>query len=164
MKAMLLAVLMLAPQAVAAQDLPFSMNRTLACLDGAAGPDARRACVGLSADSCIDTPAGGSTVGMAGCLDAERQYWDDRLNASYRALRARERASDADMAGTFGHVPLAPALRDMQRAWIGFRDATCAFEAAQWAGGTGQGPATLGCLLRMTGEQTLYLEQMLEVY
>jgi len=53
----------------------------------------------------------------------------------------------------------AEALRDMQRAWIAFRDATCTYEASQWSGGTGQGPAYEGCVMRMTAEQTLYLER-----
>ena len=46
----------------------------------------------------------------------------------------------------------------MQRAWIEYRDATCAYEAAQWGGGTGAGPAFAGCLMRLTAEQALYLE------
>ena len=46
----------------------------------------------------------------------------------------------------------------MQRAWIGWRDATCDYERAQWGGGTGGGPATVACLMRLTGEQALYLE------
>ncbi len=101
---------------------------------------------------------------MGGCLDYELSYWDDRLNASYRALRAKERASDADWAGSPGAVSKADALRDMQRAWIPLRDATCDYERSQWGGGTGGGPATLACLLRMTGGQTLYLEQMMVSY
>ncbi|MFT5363966.1 MAG: hypothetical protein ACI9VX_001592 [Dinoroseobacter sp.] len=46
----------------------------------------------------------------------------------------------------------------MQRAWIEYRDATCSYEAAQWGGGTGAGPAFAGCLTRLTAEQALYLE------
>jgi uncharacterized protein YecT (DUF1311 family) len=44
--------------------------------------------------------------------------------------------------------PVAEALRDMQRAWIAYRDASCDYERAQWGGGTGGGPATAGCLMR----------------
>jgi uncharacterized protein YecT (DUF1311 family) len=46
----------------------------------------------------------------------------------------------------------------MQRAWIGYRDAACDYERAQWGGGSGGGPATAGCLMRLTGEQALALE------
>ena len=50
------------------------------------------------------------------------------------------------------------------KRWIGYRDATCDYERSQWGGGTGGGPATLGCLMRLTGEQTLYLEQIMVEY
>ena len=82
-----------------AQDLVFDMRHTLACLQEAVGTDQQRRCVGASANACMGAnSAGGSTVGMGGCLDFELGYWDDRLNASYKALRARERASDTSAA------------------------------------------------------------------
>ncbi|MDJ0827530.1 MAG: DUF1311 domain-containing protein [Rhodobacter sp.] len=151
--------LALAAQSAAAQDLVFTIGHTLDCLDRAVTVDDQRTCVGTSAGVCMSaTDMGSTTIGMSGCLDRELSYWDDRLNASYRALRTQERAEDAEMSGLPGAASQADALRDMQRAWIAFRDATCDYERAQWGGGTGGGPATVGCLMRMTGEQTLYLE------
>lgn len=145
----------------AAQELSFDIRHTRACLDRAgADAEGQRACVGTSANRCMDaTPMGSTTVGMGGCIDRELQWWDARLNAAYQRLMARERADDAQFQGMASVPPKAPALRDMQRAWIPFRDATCAYERSWWGGGTGGGPATLGCLLRMTAEQTLYLEK-----
>jgi uncharacterized protein YecT (DUF1311 family) len=145
----------------AAQDLVFDMGATLSCLDRtSAGRDGRE-CIGRSADACmVATPGGSSTIGMGGCLDRELSYWDERLNASYSDLRASERSDDASYGGSAGYVSKADALRDMQRAWIAFRDATCDYERAQWGGGTGGGPATVACLMYMTGEQTLYLESV----
>ena len=49
----------------------------------------------------------------------------------------------------------------MQRAWIGYRDAACAYEASQWGGGTGAGPAAVGCMMTLTGRQALALEEKL---
>ncbi len=142
----------------AAQDLVFDIGPTLSCLAGTEDYDLRHACIGEAANRCMEaTPGGYSTVGMSGCIDAELQYWDARLNASYQELMAQERADDAELAGTSAPAK-APRLRDTQRAWIPFRDATCDYERSQWGGGTGGGPATVGCLLRMTAEQTLYLE------
>ena len=103
--------------------------------------------------------SGGSTVGMGGCLSKELDWWDARLNAAYGALMKREKADDAEYGGE-GIPAKAPALRAMQRAWIAWRDATCDYERSQWGGGTGGGPATVGCLMRLTGEQALYLEDM----
>ena len=110
----------------------------------------------------MDTPGGSSTVGMGYCLSQELDLWDARLNETYRALLTVERALDAETATLGASVPpRASALRDMQRAWIGFRDATCVYEYAQWGGGTGGGPANTSCLLRLTALQALELERRL---
>ena len=113
------------------------------------------ACVGRAAEACMAaTPGGESTVGMNGCLDAERAWWDDLLNREY--ARLREEA---------GRVPPGPdgyrledGLRDMQRAWIAFRDAACGFRAAIYAGGTIQSTVTYDCHLRETARQALSLQ------
>jgi uncharacterized protein YecT (DUF1311 family) len=146
--------LMLVASPLAAQDLVFSPAQTQACLRSGGG----EGCIGRSAEACIEnTPGGYSTVAMGGCLSMELDYWDDLLNATYRRALARARKSDVDNAG-FGPSQ-QEALRQMQRAWIPFRDATCDFERSQWGGGTGQGPAGAECLMRVTAEQTFYLDR-----
>ncbi|WP_371157774.1 lysozyme inhibitor LprI family protein [Jannaschia sp. 2305UL9-9] len=144
----------------AAQDLIFSAQPTESCLSIASDPGR---CIGASADQCMtETPGGETTVGMGGCLWAEAQYWDTRLNRAYTGLRALEQQADADDA-SYGLTTAsrADALRDMQRAWIAFRDATCAYEATQWGGGTGAGPASNACWMMQTGRQALVLEARL---
>ena len=72
---------------------------------------------------------------------------------------ARHEAGDAELKAEGLDVPpVAEALRAMQRAWIAYRDASCDYERAQWAGGTGGGPATAACLMRHTGVKALELE------
>ena len=147
----------------AAQDLAFSPEATEACLMGAADVPAKEACIGMAAGVCIDTPDGYTTVGMGFCLGYERDWWDARLNAAYGKLMAQEKATMKDMADFGAHVPdTVAALRDMQRAWIGWRDASCAYEASTWGGGTGGGPANAGCVMDLTGRQALALEARLE--
>lgn len=139
-------------------ELPFSPGETEACLRQAAGP-AREICVGLSAAACMETPDGYTTVGMSICLGSEFEYWDGRLNAAYRALLESDGRTDAEMADIGSAAPpLVPALREMQRAWIAFRDAACAYERAQWGGGTGGGPASTHCAMTITARQALALE------
>lgn len=142
----------------AAQDVVFDPEMTEQCL-GIVAEDEQRSCIGRSASDCMkETEGGESTVGMGGCLEAELTYWDDRLNAEYARLQAETERRDAELAELESTGPrIAPTLREMQRQWIAFRDATCDFERAQWGGGTGGGPATLACLMRLTGEQALYL-------
>lgn len=144
----------------AAGDLVFGPEATEACLRSGQGA----ACIGASANMCMEvTPGGGSTAGMGGCLDRELQYWDARLNAAYTVAMRRARAVDAEMKDLGSSAPpQAPAMRAMQRAWIGFRDAKCDFVRSEWGGGTGGGPATIACLMEETGRQALFLERRAE--
>ena len=147
----------------AAQDILFEERHTVACLQEAVSEEEIIACAGASATVCMEaTPEGGSTIGMSACIGREFDWWDERLNAVYQELRAAERAEDEEMADLPGAPNQVEALRQMQLAWVNFRDATCAYERAQWGGGTGGGPATMACLMRMTAEQTIYLEQVSE--
>ncbi|MEM8632133.1 MAG: lysozyme inhibitor LprI family protein [Pseudomonadota bacterium] len=149
------------PAAAAAQNLPFSPAETESCLLGVEG-NARLDCVGKSAQACIDTPDGYTTAGMSFCLGFERDYWDARLNAAYWPLMALEEQSDAELTELGSAAPKsAPALRDMQRAWIAFRDSACFYEVTQWGGGTGAGPASANCEMIQTARQALALEDRL---
>ncbi len=143
-------------QTAQAQDLVFDTTGLAACF---ATADDKRDCIGMAADACMEASEYGySTVGMGGCLDKEFAWWDTQLNHNYQALMALEKADDAEMAGDGFNAPKkADALRAMQRAWIPFRDATCDYEMSQWGGGTGGGPAVIGCMMRLSAEQTIYL-------
>jgi len=160
-KSLTLAALLLATS-VTAQQLRYSDAASDGCVAQALTPEQQSECIGVSANLCMGaTLDGGTTIGMMQCLDNERDYWDARLNRSYQQARAAAKAQDAEMADIDSSAPqTAPALRDMQRAWIAYRDATCDFEQSQWGGGSGGGPAVLSCLLRMTGAQSVYLEQV----
>jgi uncharacterized protein YecT (DUF1311 family) len=155
LKRTLIAAILASPVTpLAAQGLTFSTETTASCLANASDMAGQMACIGASANACMeDTPGGSSTVAMSGCLDRELQYWDAKLNENYASALRRARDADGDTDG----APSATALREMQRAWIPFRDATCDYERSQWGGGTGGGPATYSCLMRLTGQQALYL-------
>jgi len=159
-----LAVLALVvPLPVVAQELPFSTAETETCLAQIDGTLGRDICVGLSAAACINTPDGYTTVGMVDCLGREVDYWDGRLNAAYGSLIETEKQIDAELDEIGSAAPkLAPALREMQRTWIGFRDATCTYEVTQWGGGTGGGPAFQDCQMRLTARQAMSLEDRLK--
>ncbi|WP_316013807.1 lysozyme inhibitor LprI family protein [Roseobacter sp. HKCCA0434] len=144
--------------AAPAQDLTYPDGFVADCLtDAGTDRDAQRSCIGEASSRCMrDTPGGHSTVAMGGCTDRELSEWDQLLNSEYsRLVDAAERR---DAGRNDGATPLEDALRAMQREWIAFRDARCAFEAVQWDGGTGQGPAALACLMDETAEQALDLK------
>ncbi|MBD3678125.1 MAG: DUF1311 domain-containing protein [Rhodobacteraceae bacterium] len=147
--------------AASAQDMTFSPAATEECL---AESGDRNGCVGQSAELCMeDSPGGYSTMGMNACIRLELEYWDDRLNVAYGELMAQEKTMDAELAADGTQVSsVAEALREMQRAWIPFRDASCAYERARWTNGSGAGPAEASCLMVMTGRQALALEDWME--
>lgn len=139
----------------AAQDLIYSDEASVTCVNSAPNGEARLACLGTSAQACMRaTDAGGVTVGMVGCLDREYDLWDRVLNQNYQIAMQKAQAADAE--NRYG-PRIAESLRDMQRAWIPYRDAKCAFLESHWGGGTGGGPALIGCLMRETGKQALFL-------
>lgn len=145
-----------------AQDTDFDPATSAQCVQNASEFSDKRLCIGKSADVCMGGDGGSTTVGMGYCLQSEAEYWDGRLNDAYKPLMASEKANDAEMAEIGATVPkTAEALRDMQRAWIAYRDAACLYEYAQWGGGTGGGPASAGCIMQLTGEQALKLEARL---
>lgn len=149
----LIAAAMLLPVSAMAQELVFDIAPVEACIRAGGG----ESCAGKAAERCIEaTPGGYSTIAMSGCTDRERAHWDGWLNIVYQQLYAKLAVQDAQAPS---HAPKqAEALRDMQRAWIAFRDAKCGFEAAQWGGGTGAGPASVNCHLHETARQMLYLQ------
>jgi len=65
---------------------------------------------------------------------------------------------DADGAGRFGY---AAATLASQRAWLAFRDAQCAIEGGEYAGGSMQPMVRSGCLARLTRERTAQLKDMM---
>ncbi len=150
----------LAAPAATSQELVFDEEATAACVAVQQDDLARQRCVGRSANACMELTDGGmSTVGMAGCLDREWSYWDMRLNAAYATVRTQARAMDREIAEYSPEAAKqADALRDMQRVWIVFRDRFCDYERSLWGGGTGGGPASIGCLMQETARQALYLE------
>lgn len=142
-----------------AQDLVFDESLVSACLAAADVDPAGRSCVGQAAEACTEmTPGGLSNAGIGRCTNAELQVWDDALNAIYKEIRASAEQNDKDLDELGSAAPRqVPALRDMQRAWIAYRDQRCAYEASLWGGGSGAGPAAISCALALTAEQALYL-------
>jgi uncharacterized protein YecT (DUF1311 family) len=160
-RAVALAALLM-PATAHAQDPQFDPGATASCLETAHNLPTKKQCIGTSANICMDSHGGSSTVGMGFCIRSEADYWDGRLNAAYQNLMAREKADDAEMEEIGATAPKkAEALRAMQRAWIPFRDAACEYEYSQWGGGTGGGPAHAACVMQLTGEQALELEARL---
>lgn len=101
-------------------------------------------CIGIVSGPCLDKAADPSTAGMVACVARERAVWDDILNETYNRLRAK--LDDEQQQ----------KLRDMQRAWIAARDATCGFYWDFYQG-TMASPMSAGCVNKETAERALFL-------
>lgn len=94
--------------------------------------------------TCMDN-AGGVTINMLECLDAETKLQDKRLNIAYREAMGQ----------------LSPErkkqLQQAQRAWINYRDANCNFYADPEGGSMARLSAS-DCLMSETASRAKELE------
>ena len=94
---------------------------------------------------CMDTA--NTTADMVSCNAKEAKVQDKRLNTAYKtALTAQEGARKQQ-------------LQDVQRLWIKYRDANCAF-AGSATGGTIDQVNGSGCVLDMTQTRAQELEDL----
>lgn len=96
--------------------------------------------------ACIDK-SGGVTSEMLECADIELKAQDQRLNTAYRELSSNLNAKRRG------------ELQDVQRLWIRFRDANCAFYVDP-EGGTAATLAGSSCVLQMTASRAKELEDL----
>jgi uncharacterized protein YecT (DUF1311 family) len=93
----------------------------------------------------MERPEGQSNVGTADCYRLEGAIWDDLLNENYKNL-----AADLD-------EEQKAKLREMQRAWIAYRDSTCGFYYTKIQG-TMAGPIGAACAARETARRAVLLK------
>ena len=156
MRKTLAAALILLGLPASAQDASYDPAILPACLE--AQKDQPDSCIGKASDKCQQGDDGGTTVGMGSCLRGEMDQWDGHLNAAYDAVLVQSEAVDAEMKELgSAPAPQAPALHEMRRAWIAFRDAACNYEASRWGGGSGAGPAATACAMELTARQAIRL-------
>jgi uncharacterized protein YecT (DUF1311 family) len=94
---------------------------------------------------CMDSA--NTTVDMVKCNTQQTKVQDTRLNTAYKtALAAQEGARKQQ-------------LQDVQRLWIKYRDANCAFAGSATGGSIDQVNGT-GCVLDMTQTRAQELEDL----
>ncbi|WP_333684302.1 lysozyme inhibitor LprI family protein [Pontibaca methylaminivorans] len=123
------------------------------CLASASSEGERSDCAGAGQESCLAFVAARhpdlSVIDrQLGCLDAEQQAWDTKLQSTYDALKSTEAERGNERAA---------ALIAMERAWIAFRDSRCAYDKVTNGHGTGGILAEPTCRLRETARQTALL-------
>src|SRR5215470_17449379 len=104
----------------------------------------RRCLFNLVATPCTKRPEARSTAGTADCFRHEQAIWDDLLNENFKSLNG-----DLD-------EQQKTKARDMQRAWIAYRDTTCTFYYDKIQG-TMATSMTAACEARETARRALLL-------
>jgi uncharacterized protein YecT (DUF1311 family) len=158
-RAALVTLLLVPALPTAAQDAEAALEAVRLCMATTPEEETRGACLGIYAQRCMAEEGGSSTAGMAACTDAETAAWDRLLNESYAALviAAKRLALRAEEAGD--PVPDHEGLlREAQRAWIAFRDADCAQEAAIWGEGSMARIAGAYCMLERAAARVFELQ------
>ena len=112
-------------------------------------------CVGGWSTPCTETPGGGSTRGLSGCLAQELEAWESVRSAVHARLLDAARTYDEDPVD--GAPPVGASLVAAKAAWEAHRDAQCTYEWSEYAGGTMRGIVAVSCRLQLTADRCAYL-------
>jgi uncharacterized protein YecT (DUF1311 family) len=99
---------------------------------------------------CND-PKEGSTLSESCALQQELEGLDFELNDIYKKLLLQWKSTDFKNERT--------GLVASQRAWISYRDTTCAFEQAVYGGIVSISYSR--CVVRVVGQRVAYLKELL---
>ena len=143
--ALILALLVTAPAFAEEKPNPKDAATIEKCITSKTGRHwAWEQCIGIISEPCTKDEASMPPSEVIACEERERLVWDAILNKSYQALL---KALEEDQQ---------KKLREMQRAWIAWRDKNCDF-LYDYFQGTMANPMIAACLSRATGMQALYL-------
>ncbi|KAF2409935.1 lysozyme inhibitor LprI family protein [Pseudomonas antarctica] len=120
--------------------VPFAASALLLAFCGSAA-----AAENAALKKCMD--GANTTADMVNCNAKEAKVQDERLNKAYKTALA---AQEGDRK---------QKLQDVQRLWLKYRDANCAF-AGSATGGTIDQVNGSGCLLDMTQTRAQELEDL----
>jgi uncharacterized protein YecT (DUF1311 family) len=99
---------------------------------------------------------------MNACAEEDWLAADEYLNEAYMVAMEAMKDIDADLPKAEQGAALN--LRNGQRAWITYRDATCAAEGYAMHGGSAEPLLIFGCYARLTAVRSEELQNMVESY
>lgn len=106
----------------------------------------------------VDCANATAQVEMTACAEQDWKAADAKLNAAYKEAMAAMKQTDQQLDPADQGAALA--LRDAQRAWVGFRDATCAAEGWAYHGGSAEPMVIYACRARVTQSRAEELVNM----
>lgn len=99
---------------------------------------------------------------MNACAEEDWLAADEYLNEAYSVAMEAMKDIDADLPKA--EQGAAVHLRNGQRAWITYRDATCAAEGYAMHGGSAEPLLIYGCYARLTAVRSEELQNMVQAY
>jgi uncharacterized protein YecT (DUF1311 family) len=106
-------------------------------------------CIGVAADACLGKGENLSVHDMIDCHGEEADVWDERLNRDYQALMKALKS------------PAKERVRDLESAWIDFREKKCAYRQMEDEGMVGM-IQNIHCYKVETARQALFLAAILD--
>ncbi|MBN2905590.1 MAG: DUF1311 domain-containing protein [Rhodobacteraceae bacterium] len=150
------------PLPAMAQEVNFSPDATLACMEKQRLPGADDTCIGESARVCFQSIKNPSNSDIAACMAAETEYWKGRMDTAYEAMLKQAELADAEFAKNPKSkvVPfkLTEDLDLQQQKWAEWREIRCAVEAMMRRGTPYTMTAAASCTMKRVGEQAMFLE------
>jgi len=118
-------------------------ERVLSCVEAAADDrNALRACVGASANPCIDEE-GESTMAYVLCFSSEAETWRGLMDAAMARVSAEQTERDPQR------------LSRATSAWETWMETECEYWAWQEGGGSGEQVERASCALGLTAERAI---------
>jgi uncharacterized protein YecT (DUF1311 family) len=106
----------------------------------------------------VDCANATAQVEMTACAEQDWKAADAKLNTAYKQAMGVMKQTDQQLDP--GDQGAALALRDAQRAWVTFRDATCAAEGWAYHGGSAEPMVIYACRARVTQSRADELNNM----
>ncbi|TCP58655.1 uncharacterized protein DUF1311 [Rhodovulum bhavnagarense] len=152
----------LAAAPAAAQEVKFSPDATLDCMEKQRLPGADDTCIGESARVCFQRMKNPSNSDIAACMGKESEYWKGRLDTAYGRMVELAKVADAEFEKTAKSkdIPfsLVEDLAIQQEKWGDWREIRCAVEAMMRRGTPYTMTAAASCTMKRMGEQALFME------
>lgn len=147
---------------LAAQEVKFSPDATLECMEKQRLPGADDTCIGESARACFQNIKNASNSDIAMCMGKESEYWKGRMDTAYDKMMTLAEKADEEFAKNPMSAKikalLAVDLAAQQEQWADWREIRCATEAMMRRGTPYPMTAAANCTMRRIGEQALFLE------
>lgn len=164
MRSILALLIALALPGTAAAQILFSPEPVAACMEKARTAGDRAACIGRAAEACRAATRGATEVDAATCLNGETEWWQLRLEEAHARMKTRAALLDVEHARSISQG--APKLTDdlalFQAAWKDWSERRCFFEAMLLRGRPDRMVKASDCMLRVTAEQALLLDEAAE--